>query len=69
MSEIKLLPVHPGEVLLEDFLKRNNIGASELAAALQTSAREIEAIIKGEGRIQANIALRLARFFGTSEEV
>ena len=65
----QLLPVHPGEVLFEDFLKPTNMSAKELAASLKVSDREIAAIINGERGIEANIALRLARFFGTSEEV
>lgn len=69
MSQTKLLPVHPGEVLLEDFLKPNNLSAGELAAALKITDRVLAAIIQGERGITADIALRLARFFGTSEEV
>ncbi|NER36817.1 MAG: HigA family addiction module antidote protein [Oscillatoria sp. SIO1A7] len=69
VSQLRLLPVHPGEVLFEDFLKPTNMSAKELAAALKVSDGEIAAIINGEGGIEANIALRLARFFGTSEEV
>lgn len=69
MSGKRLLPVHPGEVLFEDFLKPTNMSAKELATSLQVSGDEITAIINGEKGIEANIALRLARFFGTSEEV
>jgi addiction module HigA family antidote len=69
MTVKRLLPVHPGEVLFEDFLKPTNMSAKELATALKVSCDEITAIINGEKGIEANIALRLARFFGTSEEV
>lgn len=69
MNEKGLLPVHPGEVLFEDFLKPTKMSTRQLAASLKVSYRDIAAIIDGEKGIEANIALRLARFFGTSEEV
>ena len=59
MSQLRLLPVHPGEVLFEDFLKPANMSAKELAASLQVSDREIAAIINGERGLEANIALWL----------
>ena len=56
MIEDKLNPIHPGEVLLEEFLKPMNISASQIAQDLKISQALIEKIIKGEKPISANIA-------------
>jgi addiction module HigA family antidote len=53
MTVKRLLPVHPGEVLFEDFLKPTNMSAKELATALKVSGDEITAIINGEKGIEA----------------
>ena len=68
MIEDKLNPIHPGEVLLEEFLKPMNISASQIAQDLKISQALIEKIIKGEKPISANIALRLARYFNVSAQ-
>ncbi|MBI2850809.1 MAG: HigA family addiction module antidote protein [Chloroflexi bacterium] len=62
----KLAPVHPGEVLLEEFLKPMGISQNHLAIELRVPARRINEIVLGKRRITADTALRLARYFGTS---
>jgi len=64
--EKKLNPVHPGEVLLEEFLKPMGISQNYLAIKIRVPARRINEIVLGKRRITADTALRLARFFGTS---
>jgi addiction module HigA family antidote len=65
----KLPPVHPGEVLLEDFMKPNGLSAYRVAKDIGVPALRINQIVKGERGISADTALRLARYFGTSAEV
>ena len=65
----KLGPVHPGEVLLEDFMKPHGLTAYRVAKDIGVSALRIHQIVKGERGISADTALRLARYFGTSAEV
>ena len=60
-------PVHPGEILLEEFLMPLSVSQYQLAKELGVPARRINEIVHGERRISANTALRLARYFGTSE--
>ncbi len=60
-------PVHPGEILLEDFLKPLAVSEYQLAKELSVSARRINEIVHGQRRISAGTALHLARCFGTSE--
>lgn len=62
----KLPPVHPGEVLVEEFLKPLGISQNRLAMALHVPAPRISAIVRGERGITADTALRLARVFGVS---
>jgi antitoxin HigA-1 len=59
---------HPGEVLVEEFLKPLGMSVNALALALRVPATRIGAIAKGERSVTADTALRLARFFGTSGE-
>lgn len=66
MNEDKLMPVHPGEVLLEEFLKPMNLSQNQMALALRVPARRINEIIHGKRRITADTALRLARYFNMS---
>jgi antitoxin HigA-1 len=66
MNEHKLMPVHPGEVLLEEFLKPMNLSQNQLALALRVPARRINEIVHGKRRITADTALRLARYFNMS---
>jgi len=68
MIEDKLNPIHPGEVLSEEFLKPMNISASQIAQDLRISQALIEKIIEGEKPISADIALRLARYFNVSAQ-
>jgi antitoxin HigA-1 len=59
-------PVHPGEILLEEFLKLP-VSQYHLAKEVGVRARRVNEIVHGQRRISADTALRLARFFGTSE--
>ena len=61
-------PIHPGEVLLEDFIEGFGITQNRLAVAIGVSPRRINEIVHGERGITADTAIRLARFFGTSDE-
>lgn len=69
MSETKMPPVHPGEILLEDFMKPLGISQYRLAKGMNVYPRRINEIVHGKRSITADTALRLARFFGTSPEV
>lgn len=60
-------PVHPGEILLEEFLAPLSVSQYRLAKNLGVPARRINEIVHGQRRISADTALRLARYFGTSE--
>ena len=60
-------PVHPGEVLKAEFLDEIGVSAYALAKALCVPANRVTAIINGERAITAETALRLARFFGTTD--
>ena len=64
----KLSPLHPGEVLLEEFLLPMGISQNKLALAIRVPTRRINEIVHGRRRITADTALRLARFFGTSAQ-
>jgi addiction module HigA family antidote len=68
MIKDKLNPIHPGEVLLEEFLKPMNISTSQIAQDLKISQDIIEQIIEGKKPISADIALRLARYFNVSPQ-
>jgi addiction module HigA family antidote len=63
----RLAPIHPGEILLEDFLKPLGLTQYRLAKSLSVPARRINEIVHGVRAVSADTALRLARFFGTSE--
>ena len=69
MATRKLRPVHPGEVLRLDFLEPMEISVYRLAKATRVSAQHYGRIIKGVRGISGDVALRLARFFGTSAQV
>lgn len=64
----KLKPVHPGEVLLEEFLIPMELSQNALARGIGVPPRRINEIVHGNRRVTADTALRLARFFGTSPE-
>lgn len=68
MSDEKLQLVHPGEVLLEEFLKPMRLSQNRLAIAIGVDARRINEIVLKKRGITADTALRLARFFGTSPQ-
>ncbi len=63
----RLAPVHPGEILLEDFLRPLGLTQYRLAKSLSVPPRRINEIVLGKRAITADTALRLARFFGTSD--
>lgn len=62
----KLRPVHPGEVLLEEFLKPMGLSQNRLALSIGVHPRRINEIVLGKRKITADTALRLARFFKNS---
>ena len=62
-----ITPIHPGEVLLFDFLEPLSVTQHRLAVSIGVPPRRINEIVHGKRRISADTALRLARFFGTSE--
>lgn len=66
MAAKRLPPIHPGEVLLEDFLTPLGLTQYRLAKALSVPPRRINEIVHGTRAVSADTALRLARFFGTS---
>ena len=66
MKEKKLIPVHPGEVLLEEFLKPMNLRENQITLALGVPPQQIKEIINGKRGITADTALRLARYFNMS---
>lgn len=68
-SNRKLRPVHPGEVLQLDFLKPLGISVYRLSKETGISAQHLGRITKGTRGISGDVALRLARFFGTSPQV
>jgi antitoxin HigA-1 len=64
--EEKLPPVHPGQVLLEDFMKPIGLSQYRVAKDIGVPTLRISQIVRGQRSITADIALRLARYFGTS---
>ena len=66
-SEVIMDPVPPGEILLQEFLLPLGVSQYRLAKAISVPARRINEIVHGQRRISADTALRLSRFFGTSE--
>jgi antitoxin HigA-1 len=63
-----LHPVHPGEVLSEEFLKPMNLSQNRVAIGIGVPARRINEIVLGKRSVTADTALRLGRFFGMSPE-
>ncbi len=63
----KLAPIHPGEILLEEFLEPMEISQYRLAKDISVPARRINEIVHGNRRISADTALRLSKYFGTTE--
>ncbi|WP_305046599.1 HigA family addiction module antitoxin [Geoalkalibacter sp.] len=68
MKKHDLPPVHPGEILLEDFLKPMEITRYRLAKSIGVPQRRVDEICAGKRAITADTALRLARFFGTDAQ-
>lgn len=68
MNKRDLPPVHPGEILIEDFLKPMGISRYRLAKSIGVPQRRIDEICAGKRAITADSALRLARFFGTDAQ-
>ena len=68
MSVKTLKPVHPGEVLLEEFLKPMDLSQNRLALSLGVPTRRINEIVLGKRSITADTALRLGRYFGMSPQ-
>jgi len=62
-------PIHPGEILLEEFIEGFGITQNRLAESIGVPPRRINEIVHGKRGITADTAIRLARFFGTSEEL
>lgn len=67
MATRKLAPIHPGEILANDFLEPLGLSQYRLAKDISVPARRINEIVHGTRAISADTALRLARYFGTTE--
>ena len=67
MPRQKIAPIHPGEVLFHEFLKPKGISQYRLAKDVSVPPRRINEIVRGSRAVSANTALRLARYFGTSD--
>ena len=68
MSTKKMPPLHPGEILLEEFLKPLGLSQNRLALDIRVPARRVNEIVHGKRRITADTALRLARYFKMSPQ-
>ena len=68
MNNKKLPPIHPGEILIEEFLKPMGISQYRLAKNISVPPRRINEIVHGKRSISADTALRLGRFFGISPQ-
>jgi antitoxin HigA-1 len=68
MQNEKMPPIHPGEILLEEFLRPMKISQYRLAADISVPARRINEIVHGKRSITADTALRLGRYFGISPQ-
>lgn len=66
MSKKKMPPLHPGEILLEEFLKPMGLSQNRLALDIRVPARRINEIVHGKRSITADTALRLAKYFNMS---
>lgn len=67
-SKRTLPPVHPGEVLNEEFLAPLNLSQNKLALSIRVPAPRISEIVRGKRGVTADTALRLGRFFGTTPQ-
>jgi len=68
MNIKKMSPLHPGEILFEDFLKPMGLSQNRLALDIRVPARRINEIVLGKRRITADTALRLAKYFNMSPQ-
>ncbi len=68
MSLKKMNPLHPGEILLKEFLEPMNLSQNKLALQIRVPARRINEIVHGKRRITADTALRLAKYFNMSPQ-
>ncbi len=68
MTKEKLEPIHPGEVLLEEFLKPMGLSQNRVASEIGVPPRRINEIVLGKRRITADTALRLAKYFDMSAQ-
>ena len=68
MPPKKMKPLHPGEILLEEFLKPMNLSQNKLALDIRVPARRINEIVHGKRRITADTAMRLAKYFNISPQ-
>ena len=66
MTTTKIAPIHPGEVLMEDFIEGFGITQHKLAVAIGVPPRRINEIVHGKRGITADTAMRLSRYFGTT---
>ena len=64
----KLQPIHPGEILFEEFLRPMNLSQNQVALDIRVPARRINEIVHGKRRVTADTALRLARYFNMSPQ-
>lgn len=67
MAEKKLPPIHPGEILMEEFISPMGLSQYRLAVDIGVPPRRINEIVHGKRGITADTALRLSRYFGTTE--
>jgi len=68
MSKNEIINPHPGEILLEEFLKPAGLSQNKLAMELRVPSHRVNEIVHGRRSITADSALRLARFFGTTPD-
>jgi len=68
VTKQKLAPLHPGEVLFEEFMRPMGISQNQLGRDLNVPPRRINEIVHGQRSITADTALRLAKYFGTSPQ-
>jgi len=69
MTETLLPAIHPGEILLEDFLRPMGVSQSRLALAIRVPLQRVHDIVHGRRAISVDTAARLGQFFGTSAEL
>ena len=68
MTSKRMTPLHPGEILQEEFLRPMNLSQNRLALDIRVPARRINEIVQGKRRITADTALRLAKYFDMSPQ-